>query len=252
MLISRETQLLPPRYRNIFARLVIREVSDITEVVDLVRSEQAQHPHASIFVTLDDLDQALYTSMHATESDELEIDTGDLDFVNDQDADELAQQRQFAHTTAQLANPELRQSWGQLRGSRETDAAGIAALAAMNDSPTGVLDEVTILMHVPTDDRTTAIAALPNGYFSDDWNTFQHHAVARHLAKRYQYQAFGIGASWAGYLRDTPLLADDAAQLVSDLAELYGCADAPGWQLLSEVLTRQCTLFLGYTDNFAD
>ena len=32
-------------------------------------------------------------------------------------------------------------------------------------------------MHVPTDDRTTAISALPNGYFSDDWNTFQHHAV---------------------------------------------------------------------------
>jgi len=33
MLISPETQLLPPRYRNIFARLVIREVSDITELV---------------------------------------------------------------------------------------------------------------------------------------------------------------------------------------------------------------------------
>jgi hypothetical protein len=239
MLISPETQLLPPRYRNIFARLVIREVSDITELVNLVRGEQADHPQESIFVTLDDLDQALYTSMHATESDELEIDTGDLDFVNDQDADEMAQQRQFAHTTVQLANPELRQSWGQLGGSRETDAAG-------------VLDEVTILMHVPTGDRTTAIAALPNGYFSDDWNTFQHHAVARHLAKRYQYQTFGIGASWVGYLRDTPLLADEAAQLASDLAELYGCADAPGWQHLSEALTRQCTLFLGYTDNFAD
>lgn len=250
MQINRSIESIHPRLRSVFTRLTVREVTTFSNLLDLVRSEQAAHPEVSIFITLDDLGQALYTSMHATESDALEIDTDDLDFLGDPQAEEVRELRQFAHTSAQLAEPDLRQSWADLRGTREGTANTIDALVAINDNPVEVLDDVLILMHVPVEDVTAAIAAIPNGYFSDDWNVFQNHAVARRLAHEYGYRPLGIGASWIGFIRDVPLSDEDADRLVGDLTEIYGSPDAPGWARLGVVLTGQTALFLGYTDGF--
>lgn len=252
MQLSRSIEALPERYRHVFAGAVVRDASSMTELLALVRDEEAAHPNSAVFVTLDDLDQALYTSGHATESDELEVDTDDLDFLGDTGADGVLQLRQFAHTSAQLARPELRVEWASLAGSRKVAPEGIDVLATINNDPTPLLNDVVLVLHVPVDETTDAIAALPNGYFSDDWNVFQNHAVTRHLATGYGYRPLGIGASWLGFLRDTSLTTKEAATLVAELTELYGCPDAPGWIRLTEALTRSSTLFLGYTDNFAE
>lgn len=251
MHISTEVEALPERYRSVFARIVIRDVTAFSELLELVRSQQRNHPDVAVFVTLDDLDQALYTSMHATESDELEVDTDDLDF-DDPRADAVLQHRQFAHTSAQLANPELRLTWADLSGTRAGSVDEIDALVEMNENPVGVLDDVLLLLHVPVDDGSAAIAAMPNGYFSEDWNVLQNHAATRHLAERYGYRPLGIGASWIGFQRDAQLLPEEAAGLVGELADLYGTPDAPAWQRLGAVLTGQTALLLGYAGNFAD
>jgi len=250
MQINRSIESIHPRYRSIFTRLTVSEVATFSSLSDLVRSEQIAHPQISVFITLDDLGQALYTSMHATESDELEIATDDLDVLDDTQAEEARELRQFAHTSAQLARPELQRTWADLRGTREGTAEAIDALVAMNENPVEILDEVVLVMHVPSADATSAIAAMPNGYFSDDWNIFDNHAVARHLADGYAYRPLGIGASWIGFIREAPLSVEDAGRLVVDLAEIYGAADAPAWGSLRAALTGQTTLFLGYTDGF--
>lgn len=221
-------------------------------LLELVRAEEAGHPESAVFVTLDDLDQMLYTSGHATESDELEVDTDDLDFLNDSGAIRELQLRQLTHTRAQLQRPELRVEWASLAGSREAGPHGIDVLERINDAPTSLLDDLVLVLHIPAEEATDAIAALPNGYFSDDWNTFQNHAVARHLSNKYGYRPLGIGASWVGFSRDSPLDGAEAAVLVADLTTLYGSPDAAGWARLAETLTRSSTLFLGYTDNFAE
>lgn len=243
---------LPPRYQSVLTRVVVRDVTAVDDLLDLVRAEQAEHPDVAVFVTLDQLDQALYTSMHATESDSLEISTDDLDFLEDPHADEVRERRQLARTTAQLAAPDLRVAWSDLRGTLEGAEGDIEALVTVNDAPEGVLDDVLLVLHVPVADPTTAIAGLPNGYFSEDWDVFQNHAVARHLAEGYGYRPLGIGASWVGFLRDQPLDPDRATALVADLAEVYGFAGTLAWVRLADVLTRRTTLFLGYTGSFAD
>ena len=252
MQISRSIESVPPRYRHVFGQMIVREVTEFSAFLDLVRREQAENPDVAVFITLDDLDQALYTSMHATESDDLEIDTDDLDFLADPQAEEVSQRRQFVHTCAQLAAPGLRVAWSDLRGSREGAADDIDALVAVNSDPLKVIDDVVVLLHVPVHDRTAAIAAIPNGYFSEDWNTFQNHAATRHLADAYGYRPLGIGASWIGFVRDEPLSIEAAAALVAELATVYGAPDSAGWNRLAAELTRQSTLFLGYTGNFAD
>lgn len=252
MQISRDTEALPARYRHIFAAAVVRDVSSMTELRELVRAEEAAHPSSVVFVTLDDLDQMLYTSGHATESDELEVDTDDLDFLGDPDADRVLQRRQFAHTSAQLTRPELRVEWASLAGSRAGTPEDIDVLVRVNDAPVSLFDDVVLVLRAPVDEAADAIAVLPNGYFSDDWNVFQNHAVAWHLSDGYGYRPLGIGASWLGFSRDSPLGGEEAAALVAELTALYGFPDAAGWARLAEVLGRSTTLFLGYTDNFAE
>ena len=258
MQISRAIDSMPPRYRNAFTVLTARDVTTMSDLHELVRSEEADHPGVAVFITLDDLDQALYTSMHATESDELTIETDSdtdpaaPDSLGDPHDDDASERRQFAHTSAQLANPALRVTWAELRNTREGSDDDVDVIVAMNENPLDLLDEVVLLLHVPTDDATAAIAAIPNGYFDGDWNVFQNHAVALHLANGFGYRPLGVGASWIGFIRDAPLQPNDADRLVSDLAELYGARRAAGWARLREVLSRQTTLFLGYTDNFAE
>lgn len=254
MQTTRAIDSLAPRYRHVFARAAIREAASMSEFLALVRREQEEHPDVTVFVTLDDLDQALYTSMHATESDTLEIDTDDLDFLGDPAADEVFQRRQFSHTVSQLGNPELRVAWTALHATREGGADEIDVLPTVNDRPVDILDDLILLLHVPVpaDDPTVAIAAVPNGYFSDDWNVFENHAVARHLADGYGYRPLGIGASWIGFIRPEPLSPEEAERLVAELIAVYGAAKATGWGRLRGVLTREPTLFLGYTENFAE
>jgi len=252
MRITREPGSVAPRLDSVFTRAIVHEIEKFDDLLRFLRSEQAEHPDVTVFVTLDDVAQAFYTSMHATESDELEIDTDDLDFLGDPGADRIRQRRQFAHTLAQLARDDLRVRWADLRDSRPSSAEQIDVLAAVNESPADILDDAILVMHVPTDDTSAAIAALPNGYFSDDWNVFENHAVARRLALDFGYHPLGVGASWVGFVREAPLSADLADRLVVDLGDLYGEPDAPGWARLADAVTRSSTLFLGYTDNFAD
>lgn len=252
MQTDRSPGSLPPRHQSVLTQAVLRDVTVVEELLDLVRAEQAAHPDVAVFVTLDQLDQAMYTSMHATESDLLEIPTDDLDFLEDPHADEVRERRQLARTTAQLAAPDLRVSWSDLRNTQQGSEADLDALVAANDAPADLLDDVLLLLHVPVDDPTAAVAGLPNGYFGEDWDVFQNHAVARHLAAGYGYRPLGVGASWVGFLRDQPLDAVQASALVAELSEVYGFAGATAWERLAEVLTRRPTLFLGYTGNFAD
>lgn len=64
------------------ARARLSDVQGIDGILAFVSAERAAHLDSRIFITLDDLARASYTSMHAGESDELEVETEDLDFLN--------------------------------------------------------------------------------------------------------------------------------------------------------------------------
>jgi hypothetical protein len=237
---------------SVLAQAKVTGAIEFPSLLELVRSERISYPDAAVFVTLDDLGQALYTSMHATESTELEIEVDDLDFERDPVAVRRGTLRQVAHTARMLAVAELRRRWSDLADTRECPPEWIATIAAVNANPASIVDDEVHVLNVPVADALMAIAGLPNGYFSDDWDTFDNFAVTSHLAATYHYRPLGIGASWIGFERDAPLSLTQARQLVGELTPIYGNPDAPGWFALIDALTSQPTLLLGYTDDFGE
>ena len=108
----------------------------------------------------------------------------------------------------------------------------------MNDDPSTILDD-EIHVSPRAGPRQPGGIALPDGYFQCDWDTFQNYTVTRHLADAYGYRPLGIGASWIGFERDTPLSRLKANELIEELKPIYGSIDAPGWTRFEDALTRR-------------
>lgn len=219
---------------------------------------RAADPSHRYLCTLDDTAQCSYTSGHARSDERLEVDAPenmDWDAPAELTAWELAC---LQHRVQQLANPELAQTWSDVCGSLNAAPEDIDSLVSVNADPDALLDEVVYIQRLPVPSDDLMIAGQPNGYFSCDWDTFQNHAVIRHLAAQWSYRFFGMGAAWMGFVRQAPLGSDEARHLVDELRTLYGSDQGnevlqhPAWQTLEQLLQTQRTLLLGYTENMGD
>lgn len=121
----------------------------------------------------------------------------------------------------------------------------------MNRRPDDFLDDVVLVQRVPVARDDLAVAGIPNGYFTADWNVFQNHAIIRRMAA-HGYRHLGIGASLLGFDRAAALSEEEARAVVDDLKHLYGAPRAAGWAELAALLPERRLLLLGYTENFPD
>lgn len=219
---------------------------------------RAADPGHRYLCTLDDTAQCSYTSGHAGQDERLEFDAPE-----DMDWDDPAQLATWEldclqHRVQQLANPDVVQNWASVCGTLWVAPETVSGLLAANREPDQLLDEVIYIQRLPVPSDELMIAGQPNGYFSDDWDTFQNHAIICHLAEQWEYRFFGMGAAWMGFVRATPLSSDQAQRLVADLRNLYASGQDkevlqhPAWAALADLLTTRCTLLLGYTENMAD
>ncbi|WP_328616863.1 hypothetical protein OHS18_10740 [Amycolatopsis sp. NBC_00355] len=219
---------------NTVARL--DEVAGFTGLLDVLGALRAEHAPARLLCTLDDVDQCAYTSGHASEDDRLRPDSDDAD-------------ARAAHIAAALDDPGSRVAWEDLPGERLGGEADVAALVEVNRDPDAFLDDVVLVQRVPVPRDDLAIAGIPNGYFTADWNVFQNHAIIRRLAG-HGYRHVGIGASLLGFDRTAAPSEEEVRAVVADLQHLYGASGA--WALLAALLPERPFLFLGYTEDFPD
>ena len=223
--------------------------------LDALRAADPSHCYLS---TLDDTAQCSYTSGHAGHDVRLAFDAPDgMDW---EDPLQLAawEQDGLQFRVQQLANPDMVQTWASVCGTLWASPDTVSGLLAANREPDQLLDEVIYIQRLPVSVEDTMIAGQPNGYFGDDWDTFQNHAIIGHLATQWGYRFFGMGAAWMGFVRATPLSSEQAAQLVAELRDLYATdkdedvLQHPAWPALAQLLTTRRTLLLGYTENMAD
>ena len=228
---------------------------DLERLLAHLGALHAADPHHHYLCTLDDPGQCSYTSGHACEDDRFDLDEpDDMDWDNPVQlaAWELAS---LQHRVQQLGNPDVAQTWADVCGTLSASADSVDALLTANRAPDQLIDEVVYIQRLPVAAADLMIAGQPNGYFGTDWDTFQNHAIIRHLATQWGYRFFGMGASWMGFVRTTPPDADQAQRLVADLRDLYGAGQGDevlqhaGWQALAQLLATQRTLVLGYTEN---
>lgn len=243
----------PFRPLNTFSHLRLTQAESLAQLLAVLDELRRAQPDFRFLCTLDDVHQCRYTSMHASEDGRIALHDADTNF-DDPEAVHAWEALRLAHAVRQLDRPDLRRAWTEMAGTLWTTAADIDALVAMNAEPDGVLDEVVYVQRLPVPRDDLAIAGLPNGYFSCDWDVFQNHAVIRHLEARYGYRFFGIGASWLGFERDVPPEASLARELVAELAALYAAEmDATrAWRALEALLPSRRTLLLGYIENFGE
>lgn len=246
-----------PRRFNLFATVQVSGYGGVGELVDLVREARTAVPGQRVLVTLDDSAQASYTSMHAWEADKLEIPDDAWDAPGpDEEWDEATSERFELAQASHLAHALVAQRGAVdltgIAAKLGVDAHGIAALVQVNRQPELILDDVAELLTVPVDADDLVLAGAPNGYFSEDLDVFANHAIAWHLQQRFGLRLFGEGAAWLGFERAAVLLPGEAAELVADLALIYGNSDAPAWADLVAALTGRDVVLFGYSANFPD
>lgn len=240
-----------------FAHEWLQEFKALDEVLERLDALRAADPGHRYLCTLDDVSQCSYTSGHASQDERLYLDDPE-----DMDWEDPAQEQalmlaSLQHRVAQLQRPELRQEWAQVCGTLLLAAEDVNALLQANRRPEVLLDDVVYVQRLPVPSDELMIAGQPNGYFSADWDSFQNHAVIRHLAAQYGYRFFGMGAAWMGFVRSTPPDALLAGRLIEDLRMLY--SPGPGemreyadWAPLAALLLSRRTLLLGYAENLAE
>ncbi|TDV57521.1 hypothetical protein CLV71_101392 [Actinophytocola oryzae] len=219
------------------AKLV--EVATFAELLGALDQLRAEYAPARLVCTLDDVNQCLYTSAHASEDERIA-------YYGDENPE-----AEVAHVASALENPEHGVEWQTLPGQRIGGGADVAALVTVNSTPDRWLDDVVLVRRASVARDDLVIAAVPNGYFTSDWDTFQNHAVIRRMAA-HGYRHFGVGASLLGFDRQEGLSESGARAVVADLVHLYGAPDSASWVELATVLTGARLLLLGYTENLPD
>lgn len=233
-----------------FSHVVLGDSPTLDEVLDCLASLHVANPRHRYLCTLDDVGQCRYTSMHAFDDARIAL-YEDEDPATPEDA-LAARERLLAHVIAQLEHSFHRLEWTTLPGTLLCNDADIETLVTANAAPDLIVDEAVCVQQVPVDRDDLLIAALPNGYFSADWDIFQNHALIRHLQERYDYRLFGLGASWLGFQRDSAPSPAEASALVADLQRVYAAGRDDTWSQLAATLASRTTLLLGYTEDFSE
>ncbi len=233
-----------------FSHALLSDSPTLDEVLEYLASLHVADPRHRYLCTLDDAGQCRYTSMHASGDERIAL-YEDEDPATPEDA-LAARERLLAHVIAQLDHSSHRLEWTTLPGTLLCNDADIEALVTANAAPDLIADEVVCVQQVRVARDDLLIAALPNGYFSADWDLFQNHALIRYLQQQYDYRLFGLGASWLGFRRDSAPSPAQADALVADLQRVYAAGTQDTWSQLAATLVTRTTLLLGYTEGFSE
>lgn len=242
----------------LFDTYIINEIESFEVLMQFYDEMAKQHRDASILITLDNLNQAMYTSTYAIDADSLDITDGhDLSSV---DASAFKDGRHLGYLTTRSerfireANFEREIQGATLDWIRNRHLmimdTSFEDLERANQDPFKVLDAIVLLKVVPTRQSSKIVMAFPNGYFAADLDPSEVYVLAEHLRVNYQYEHFGIGATLLGFRREHIPEQSMAEQLAAELVDFYH-ADArlKAAERYTRMIMGSRYLFLNYTDN---
>jgi hypothetical protein len=227
-----------------------------------VRLQQA-HPGVRVLASLDNLDQAEYTSGHSLSAFDLDaVDGHDLSgldpalFEEGEHQGYLTTPAEFPIRLANLLGQARDVPLTQLRGLLDWggDEGGEAGdLVTVNRDPEAALqiarERHVLFQFVPVDTAAKAIAAFPNGYFSSDLNPMQSYVLARHLEATHGLALFGVGSRFLGFRRAQAFCEDEALALAIELGDLYANTPPTADEDLARLLTGRDWLLIRYTES---
>ena len=239
---------------------VVQNADRLADLVAKMRQIEAEHPGYRALVTLDNLNQACYTSGHGTMMHELDdCDGHDLSGL-DPAAFEAGEHLGYLSTPSEFPI-RLANLLARAEGMAFADACDLlfwdgdpasdpVSINRQPDKTLNLKDErLVVLQLVPVSRSADLIAALPNGYFMSDLNPMQNHALALHMSEQYGLELFGIGSRFLGFWAGAALEEARAEQLAADLLRLYSEAPADAGEQLAAVLAGRNCVLLRYTES---
>jgi hypothetical protein len=207
----------------------VHDLADIRELISEVQALREENPSVQFIMTLDDIGQACYTSMHAIMSYDLDegswlssesIDPSWLD--GDYLRDDLTFEQRFfvrklgfKHGVSDVQFDDIFEKLLYL------DASSKQELIEANKEPLSMVDQECYLLKVPVDHSYEAIYSFPNGYFSCDLSPFEIYRLAEHLEKEFGLHLFGIGASYLSFIKGPDFKAQKVDSILALLAKIY-------------------------------
>lgn len=239
----------------LFESFVIEDLNSFDELIKIYEAYKQDNFGKTIILTLDNLGQAEYTSGHSINSNNLEetegYDLSGLDIVCFEDGEHLGylstpseffiRKENFLKQTKDIDFKSV------CERELTIDEDEILILKKVNQAPFNYLDEQIILKIVPVEKAYEGICGFPNGYFSSDLNPFENYALAKHLFEKYNYELFGIGASFLGFLRNEELDENKVKELIADLSKLYNTTETV-FDKFVEIIKDKNYLFLKYIE----
>lgn len=207
----------------------IHDLTDINELLDEVEVLSQENQCYRFIMTLDDIGQASYTSMHSKMSNELDggewlstenIDPSwmDGDFLRDDlnfDQRFLIRRLGFKHGLSTVQFEDI------FKKILFLDQESRDEFIESNKNPLEVVDKDAYLLKVPVEYSYEAIISFPNGYFSCDLSPFENYRLAEHLEKEYGFHLFGIGASYISFTKGPDFDAQKIDMILELLAKIY-------------------------------
>jgi hypothetical protein len=214
----------------------------LNDIADFIYITTSTHPDHILFATLDWYEQACYTSGNSADQclDDDYYDIGEGEKINFRAAfnDRLVNFKAFQDKT----------TLSDIMGTRSLcveseDGPKLSTAANIR------LETFSYVQIVPVNHPADAIAALPNGYFSDDFSPWENALIARTLYDQFDVKLFGIGAQFLGF-RTSELLQNERLKGVTDfITSLFFEEDeAEIRKMCEKVLPTTKTFFLNYTE----
>lgn len=238
----------------LFDSFVIENLKSFDELIEIYLTYKQKNPGKTIILTLDDLGQAEYTSGHSIDSNDLDetegYDLSKLDkmcFEDGKHLGYLSTPSEFFIRRENFLKQTKDIDFSSVCKSLLIEEEEILILEKINESPFEYLDEKIILKVVPVEKSYEGICGFPNGYFQSDLDPFENYALSKHLFEKYNFELFGIGASFLGFIRNEKLEENKIRELISDLSKLYNTNET-AFDNLSEIIKSNNYIFLKYIE----
>ena len=231
--------------------------NDPSKMLELYIDLSNKNPDYKYLYTLDDIDQAGYTSGHSKMSYNLDdTDEHDLSplsetcFEDGEHKGYLSRNEEFyireANFNKGLSRVQIEDIKEKYLYIAEDDQE---AFFKANENPGSIVDDVCFLLKVPVENSYQSIMAFPNGYFSVDLSPFENYLLAQKLELEFDYKLFGIGASFIVFYKSKQLSKGKVAELTDYLCEIY--CDKPNpemYNMFTKTINEKDILVLVYTE----
>jgi hypothetical protein len=218
---------------------IVRDVACFNDFLAIYDEKSAAALDHHVLSSLDNYDQADYTSGHA-------MGKYDLDPENEGASPDVKFADTYRRFMQHVGTASFEALAGRLTWQDKDEAANLIAL---NTDPNQCLDALIVMQIVPVKLPEDALSAFPNGYFTDDLTPFENYALAAYLRTTYDYKLIAIGASYLCFLRANVLDGADLDALSTDIGRLYADGDgALSVKDLAQALMGKRYLILSYVN----